>query len=533
MRRALSIAILAAAATAQGAESRRSGTVIYATAQRLYLDAGTRDGLAEGQVLLLKAGTCKVEQVSPRYATCVGKGRPGDTFALPGPPPALVVRRLPAPPPAAVVEQRRAVLAAAAFDKVDYHAAPGAPSRAQTVEVGIGHTTWASTGAGPWQQERADAWLRGAPIGGGFTLDVDLSARRWSRRSDPISFRPDDPTQLYVWEAALSRRPAGGGPVFSLGRVRPWFVPGQVILDGAQAGWRTSGGNETGVFGGVVPDTVTLAPSLSHGTFGAYWAGQRVGDASSTVRFFRHEVRIAFVNTAELGQRIEGEGLLEARITRRFDAGVDVRVAGGDHRSPGYLDAVRVNGAARPTDSLSLNGSFRYEGLSIAELDGPGRILSGGAARHADLSLAWDALPQIRVTVLSGLSTDLVAGRTRRWIGPEVAAPRLFSDRAVLSAGYVREDGWAPGQSAWLQLFLRPASLLQLLTRVSWSRTNGIAPVALDEMAASASVQAQIGRFVALRLSAIGRTTLNGETAPFAPGTGQSGVLDAEIAGQF
>jgi hypothetical protein len=530
MRRVLAIAALLGAGAALAAE-RRSGSVIYATAQRLYLDAGAREGLAAGQVVRLKSGTCKVEQVSAHYATCKGSGRPGETFDLPAPPPALVVRRLPAPPPQPVLDQRRAVLASSVFEKVDYHAAGLAP-RTQTVEIGIGHTTWAAAGATPWQRERADAWLRGAPIGGGFTLDLDLSARRWSRRSDPISFRPDDPTQLYVWEAALSRRPQSGA-VLSLGRVHPWFVPGQVILDGAQAGWRTSGGSEAGIFGGVVPDPVTLAPSLDHGTFGAYWSGQHTGERDSVVRFLRHEVRVAFVNTADLGRRLEAEALLEARITRRLDAGVDVRVGQGDHTSPGYVDAVRVNGAARPLDGLSIVGSFRYEGLSLPELDGPGHLLSGGAARHADLSVAYEPIPQLRITVLSGLSTDLVQSQTRRWIGPEIGALRLFSEWVDVAAGYAQEDGWAPGYSAWMQLMLRPAMSMQVLTRVTWSRTRGFAPVDLDELSGSASIQAQIGRLVALRISAIGRTTLNGQSAPLAPGTGQSAVLDAEIAGQF
>lgn len=533
IRRTATLAILLAAAAAPGAEPRRTGAVIYATVRRLYLDAGAREGLARGQVLHLKSGTCKVEEVSARYATCVGNGRPGDTFELPPPVPAMLVRRLPPPTPAAVLEQRRSVLAAASFEKIEYHAPPGPPPSSHTVEVGIGHASWVSSGAGPWHQERLDARLLGAPIGGGFTLDLDLSARRWSRRSDPISFRPDDPTQLYVWEAALSRRPIAGGPAFSLGRVRPWWTPGQSILDGAQAGWRTSGGTEAGVFGGVVPDAVTLAPSLSQGTFGGYWSGLHTGDAGSTIRFFRHELRVAFVNTADLGRRVEGEGLLEARITRRLDAAVDVRVASGDHQAPGSLDAVRVDGAARPLDGLSISGSFRYQGLSVPELDGPGHILSGGAARHADLSVAWEPTAQIRITVLSGLSTDLKAGQTRRWIGPELAAPRLFSDRVGVAAGYVLEDGWAPGSSAWLQVLMRPAMLVQVLTRLSWSRTRAIAPVDLDELGASAAIQAQIGPHVALRLSALARTTLNGDTALFGGGTGQAGVLDAEIAGQF
>jgi hypothetical protein len=532
IRRALGFALLFAAA-APGAESRRTGTVVYATRSRLYLDVGAHEGLAPGHVLQGASATCKIAEVSARYATCVGRGRPGDTFPLPLAPPALFVRRLPAPIPAQVLEQRRSVLSAAAFEKIEYHAPPGPAPSSHTVEVGIGHTSWVSSGAGPWHREQLDARLIGTPIGGGFTLDLDLTARRWTRRTDPISFHPDDPTQIFVWEAALSRRSVAGGPAFSIGRVRPWWTPGQSILDGAQAGWRSSGGMEAGLFGGVVPDAVTLAPSLSQGTFGGYWSGLHTGDAGSVVRFFRHELRVAFVNTTDGGRRIEGEGLIEARITRRIDAAVDVRVGSGDRQSPGSLDAIRVDGAVRPVDGLSLNGSFRYEGLSVPELDGPGRILSGGAARHADLSMAWEPGPQIRITVLSGLSTDLVGGQTRRWIGPELGAPRLFSDRLGVSAGYVEEEGWTPGRSAWLQFLIRPATLVQLLTRLSWSRTRSIAPVDLDELGASAAIQAQLGAHVAVRLSALGRTTLNGDTALFGGASGQTGVLDAEITGQF
>ncbi|HZR11520.1 MAG TPA: hypothetical protein VFA79_23240 [Myxococcales bacterium] len=532
IRRALAFALLLAAA-APAAEPRRTGSVVYATRSRLYLDAGAREGLAPGQVLRGGSATCKVAEVSARYATCVGRGRPGDTFPLPSPPAALLVRRLPSPAPAQVLEQRRSVLSAAAFEKIEYHAVPGPPPSSHTVEVGIGHTSWVSSGAGPWHREQLDARLMGTPVGGGFTLDVDLSARRWTRRTDPISFRPDDPTQLYVWEAALSRRSVSGGPAFSLGRVRPWWMPGQSILDGGQAGWRTSGGTEAGVFAGVIPDAVTLAPSLGQGTFGGYWSGLHTGDAGSIVRFFRHELRVAFVNTADLGRRIEGEGLIEARITRRIDVAVDAQIGGGDHLAAGTLEAIRIDGAVRPVDGLSFNGSFRYEGLSVPELDGPGRIFSGGAADHADLSMTWEPGPQIRITVLSGLSTDLVAGLTRRWIGPELGVPRLFSDRVGVSAGYVQEGGWAPGRSAWLQFLVRPAALVQILTRLSWSRTRSIAPVDLDELGASAAIQAQLGAHVAVRLSALGRTTLNGDTALFGGASGQTGVFDAEITGQF
>jgi hypothetical protein len=541
---ALLAANLVAGAGARG-EVRpqgRVGSVLYATTTRLYLDAGSRDGLAPGQVLRLqRAGSCKVEQVSETRATCRGAGKAGDTFQLPEPPPPGPVSKLPPPPSPGVLEQRRSSLASAPYPKVDYHEAAdsGLEARRGSIDAGIGHTTWwVSGGRGAWNQEHADAGIRGAPLGAGFTLDLDLSARRWSRRSDPISFRPDDPSQLYVWEAAISRRSADGGPAFSIGRVRPYRVPGQVILDGAQAGWRLEGGSEAGVFGGAVPDSVTLAPSFDHGTFGAYWIGQRVFETDSTLRFLRHEARIAFVNTDDLGKRLEGEALVEARITRRIDAAVNVRVgAGAAHGLSSLdtirLDALRIDATVRPLDSLTLSGSFRHEGGSVPELDGPGHLLLGGEARHADASAVWDANEWLRISVLSGLSTDVVTQKTRRWIGPEVALTRLLADRGILSLGYVEEDGWAPGRSAWLQVLARSQGVLQILARLSWFQTRDIAPADLDELGISTSIQAQLGPRVAFRLSTMARTVLNGQRSLFGSATGQVLIANAELAATF
>src|SRR5206468_1143005 len=86
------------------------------------------------------------------------------------------------------------------------------------------------------------------------------------------------------------------------------------------------------------------------------------------------EGRIAFANTASLGKRVEGEGLVQLWLTRRLDASADVRIGAGDRVAPGHLDAVRLDGNARPLDTLSFTGGFRYEGLSIPELDGPERV---------------------------------------------------------------------------------------------------------------------------------------------------------------
>jgi hypothetical protein len=531
-------AALAAAATPH--KRRTTGRVEYATQQRLYLEAGARDGLAAGQTLQLHrngraVGTCKIETVVETRATCLGSGQVGDTFDLspPATPPSAPVKMAAPPEPPEILARRRAALAAAQFEKVDFHAPPqlAAPPRAS---VTITHTSWLATGAGPWHQERVDVSLRDVSLGGPYTLDVDLSARHWSLRSGPVSFRPEDPTQLYVWEAAISRLPRDAGLALSAGRVRPRSVPGQVILDGAQAGWNTGKGSEAGVFGGAVPDEVTLAPSLTHGTFGAYWAGQHAGSADATLRLFRHEARVAFVNTAALGRRVEGEALIQLWLTRFFEASGNVRIGAGDHQAPGSLDAVRLDGNAQPFEDLSVTGGFRYEGLSIPELDGPGAVRYGGAARHADLSAQWDAAPMLRISAISGLTTDLTSHLTRRWIGPEVGSPRLLGGNAGVSLGYLEEQGWSQGRSGYLQLVTGQRSRVQVLARFSWFHTiSGLAPEPTDELALFGSVRAQLARFVSLRLTAMGRSSLNGGRSPFRlPGT-QAGWLEADLSGQF
>ena len=538
MNAALCAAVMLAAAAPAG--PRRTGTVVYAIQRHLYLDAGARDGLAPGQVVELRrggraAGACTVEAVGESRSTCAGNGSAGDVFDVSPPPaqPHAEVSR-PAPPePAQAIEQRKAALTSTPWEKVDFHPGPafGAATRA---EVDIVHATWAATGVGPWHQERADVSLRDARLGGGFTLDVEMSARRWSLRSDPVSFRPEDPTQLYVWEAAVSRRALEGGFAMSLGRVRPRFVPGQVILDGAQAGWHTGGGGEAGVFGGAVPDEVTLAPSLQHGTFGAYWAVQHAGDADSVVRAFRHEARVAFVNTAQLGRRLEGEGLMQLWLTRQFDASAAVRVGSGDHSAPDHLDAVRVDGNLQLFDALSFTGGFRYDGLAIPELDGPARVRFGGAARHADLSAQWEPAALLRISAVSGLSTDLTLGQTRRWIGPEIGLPRLFGDNAAVSVGYLEEQGWANGRSSYLQLIGGQRSRLQVVARFSWFHTiSGLSPMPADDLALFASIRAQLSQAISLRLAAAGRTSLNGSHSVLGAAATQAGWLDAQLAGQF
>ncbi len=99
--------------------------------------------------------------------------------------------------------------------------------------------------------------------------------------------------------------------------------------------------------------------------------------------------------------------------------------------------------------------SFRYEALSVPELDGPGRIIRGGAARHAQVSAAWEPSSSVRISLLSGLATDLTTPAARRWIGSELAFPDLLASGLMASAGYYEEGGWVAGNTSFIQVIVR------------------------------------------------------------------------------
>jgi hypothetical protein len=416
---------------------------------------------------------------------------------------------------------------------VDFHGAHALSLFSGRTEVELAHATWASQQVGPWHQERLDAAIRGAPVGGGFSLYADLSARRWTERSGPISFRPDDAWQLYVWEAALARRPAQGGLAVALGRIRPWSAPGSTVIDGAQAGWRTANDVELGVFGGIVPDPATTSPSSDRAAAGGYLAAQATGDLASPLQFARQEFRLAYAKSPELGRRIEAETLSQVSLWRVLDIGAEARVSGGDGGTSG-LEAFSADLGFRPLARLSFLGGFRYQGLSVPELDGPGALLRGGTARHADLSARWEFAPWLSLAAISGLAQDLTTGVSRKFAGPEIGFPQLFGEVGGASAGYAFEDGWSGGHTTWVQILTRRPRGLQALVRASWFQTRSLGPYTEDELGLSASLSAQLSEFMALRLAALGRAGGVPAVRPFS-GTGSllGGSFDVALAGRF
>lgn len=528
---ALAIALLAAAAAAAPA---REGRVVQASARRAWLDAGARDGLVVGQVLELrrgaaKAGSCTVEAVTDRRASCAGAGlREGDRFPLAAE--AAQVERPAALRAVALTLADKAQLGAALaqaaappvlFKGVAFQA--GLPGAAPRVDVALGHASWLSTDAGPWHQERLDARVNGLPLGGGFSLFADLTALRWSRRTGDVNDQPGA-TQLHVWELQVTTRTADRAWAGSLGRVLPWMAPGAPRVDGAQAGLRSESGNELGVYGGGVPNPNTLEPDFQSATGGLYWAVRRAG--GETLPFLLHQGRLSFVTTPALGQRVEAEGTLQASLWSHTDVAVDLR-AGAGGTAGTALEAARVDLTTRPGNVFTFTGGFRWVGLSREEWGAPGG-LTGGKSIGADGAASLQLGTSLVLAAGGGWARDPQTGQKRGWVGPDLTWSRLLGGRGALSLGYREELGWTPGRTAWLQALAQLFTRLDLAARLAWSMQERDAFYD-HEAGLSLRATARLHERVELRVGLLGRLD------PVASATHFTSALsgDVALAGRF
>ena len=485
------------------------GAVLQVTAARAYLDAGAVHGLAAGQTLRLLrggafAGTCDVETVAPRHATCRSDGvaRRGDLFRVA--PPAAPPAPKPLPPvvPPEELDRRAVAVADLPQPKVEAKTAPAAAEveRPHRIEVAVSHGTWWSSGSRSWQQERLDAAVRGADAFGGLTLNADLQAVRWTERSEAARFRPNERSQLYVWEANLAARDRGAPWTGALGRVVPWMIPGATAFDGLRLGLAPSGRRgEVGVYGGLVPDPVTLALDRDRSTAGAY-GSINLGTGALVART---DARAAVVTSPELGTRMEGEVRSMVLIGRSVNAEGNLRLGlGGRNQAEHAIDLAQVDVAGRPLPRLLVSGLFRYVGLSLPDVAAP--AVFPGAERRWDGTVGYELGPAL-VTAAGGIGRDLSTGLERWWLGPELAFPHLFGTRGGAAVGYAEERGWLAGRTAWAQASVRTASRLQLTGRVAWTddtRPGGFDDHAIDLLA---GVSADLTRWLSVRASLLAR----------------------------
>lgn len=514
----------------------RPGAVVFVAAGRAYLDAGARDGLAEGAVLSLTragrpVGSCTVELLSDRSATCLGEGvRPGDAFALAAPPAAA--RPAVLAPAVAPEEQARrlAAVEAAAFSPVEYRAARSAEVVAERIrragaEVALVHASWIAGDARSMHQERAEVRLAGAEIAPGWRVFLDAAGVHRTALSETERFRPADRALFLVREAQVSAREAGGRFALAAGRVLPWRVVGAGVFDGVQAGWRPSAGSEVGIFGGGMPEPETTAPTLQRATGGAYLSLEQAVGAS----LFRQETRLAWARTPEAGSRLEAEALGQARLARLLDLSGQVRFGFGGVAAPSRLDAARLDLGTWIGGRFSLWGSFRYQGLSLTDVPAP--ALFPAALRHLDAAAGWEVHPGVTVRIAGGYARDLGSRLDRGWAGPEVAAPRLFGAWGGLSAGYAEERGWLDGRSAWVQGDFQSRDRgVRAWTRLSWLSDTRPGLPSTDTVGLSMGGLGELADWLRLRLSLLARLGVPAGGEGATPDLGLSAVGALEVS---
>ena len=511
-----------------------AGTVRTVQRGRAWLDAGALDGLRVGQVVTLKrkgepAGSCTVELLADRNATCTGPGmRPGDTF--PVNPRAAGSLPVSLPPLLTPAEEARRFAAsqAVAFVPVDFKSTRVVErlDRLRRDDVGYAHFAWLSSDAQAVHQEQVHAQSHGAEVWRGARLDLDLTAMARSAASPTERFEPGRKAQLWVREASLSFAEPGSRYRFAAGRVLPWLLPGGATFDGIQAGWRPGRGAELGLFGGAVPDPLTTAPGTDRATGGAYWAVDGVAGESTQLR---NEGRVAWVRLPGSKSRIEAETTAQAWIARRLDVALQARLGAGDYAAPGKLDAARADLGWFQPGLLSFYGGFRYDDSRLPDVAAP--ALGPGRTRQATASFSWDRMGWLVLRATGGTGRDLDSGLSHTWAGPEVAAPRILGRLGGASAGYAEELGSYAGRNAWLQGDLTFGPRTRLLTRVSWMMDGRPSPLAAEQSAGlSLAAVSDLAPWLRFRLTALGRVEI--PQGPGAP-TGWGGSLMAGLEGRY
>jgi hypothetical protein len=500
----LLLAALSASAPARPTPATATGRVRFVTARRVYLDKGGADGLRAGdKVAFLRkgsaAGGCTIDLVGGHDAVCRGRGAVvGDVFAMPGRPAPVAPRPpppLPAPESDETLVRRVAQLAAAPHDKVDF--VPEARAAySGSGSAGIGVAVYATRpGNAQYVGETLDVALHHIPLGNSsLRFDTAFSVIRMQTTSPP-RFRPDSGTEFYLWDAEISRREIDSQTVLALGRIWPWHTPGLPILDGLQLGRRNETGTvEGGAYAGLIPETLTLAPTFDAWTTGVYAALSQPGARDDAIRMAAEEARIAVRHSPTVGWVREAQGQVTLEL-----AGGGV-AAGGRLRDAPAVDRQPVlelaNGEAwLRSASAAARVQLRYLGVApeVEPLlrDELPRVLGGF---HGSMGLSWDSGRAFGFAINGDAHHEQEGDLDEVNAGLDLHFPRLFGEIGGLWLGATVGQGWMASRSAYGQVILA-GSRIRLLGRVGGDVTRFADPdglVAVSELGGSLQVDGRL-----------------------------------------
>jgi hypothetical protein len=457
----------------------RQARVVYVTSGSGYIDRGAAHGLRVGAQLTLRGGKshCTVTAVADMWARCDGVGLKAydivgiDESDVTTSPSGTAVRAVVAS--ASERDEAITTITTAPFDLVGYNGPPATSVRRMSGSVTFAHDLWAQQDLSNrgFQRERVDLALDARNLGiAGLSVHARATAMHWTSRPSNARFRPNADDQLYVWQTELDYRPLTSGIAVAAGRLRPWSLPGIAVLDGAQvAAVNPRSGVEAGVYGGGVPDTITLQPRTTAWALGGY--------ATRDFRFSKTTVlaatlRVGVLQTAHgglvatLGSEVMAQLGRRASMTGMLIADADTKAFGS-----GRIDLWSTQLEVRPSDALALFAQVRGEAHSYYAL-AEGTEHDWQKRLHTDAAATWTATRFVTLTAIGGTTTDV--GFARGYIGPELRLQRILPLEGAAAFGYFKEIGAYAAHTVYAQVGVRPASRLSLWTRGSYSFSNDL-----------------------------------------------------------
>jgi hypothetical protein len=499
------LVLLAVCATAGAAGAVDvDGAVTYVAGRDAFVNIGRNQGLAVGATLQLRrrnraVGTCDIVDVSDRRATC-RSGRAvlvrGDHF---------VIALTPPVDPAAASDDIAADLAELEADdggrarprprkRDDAALAAQARVRARVQDTAIPVIPTKKPPDGTWRVGgrgravlRQQSWLSSSTPNGAFArTSLDVAARgALAIEGLPRAFgavaarvvgdflapydqrmRPGEPVEFYLHGASVGVD--RGVVVGELGRFYARRAPGLPLLDGGQLGLRLWNDRiEFGAYGGLVPDLITTAPSLSRIVSGVYAAVDVIPFAAFMV-LPRLRVGVA-TDPEQATTRFELEGTNDIFFGNVARLGGSVRAgAGGFDGDTVVLDAARVDGDLRLSSVARAQAGYRYLAPLAVDRDRSSLVPAVGGSHNGDVGLYLSPWEALTVGATGGVGRDILDDSMRSYVGPELILPHALGGLGGLTFSYQEELGAWAGRSGAIGAILQPLPLLRLTSRLSY-----------------------------------------------------------------
>lgn len=506
-----------------------AGQVTFVTKAQAFVDRGAADQLAVGQSLSFgKRVKCVVASVAEHSATCVGAGvRVGDRFVVKAT--ERTLPPMPEPPPGPeVLRARLAQMEQAEVPLHDFDQAPGVAAGLGGVMVRLRHDGWWRGGGPFFQRERVDVRLDGLPLFLGVRAWLDASVWVWSQRPAGARY-PVGPVQPVVRRAELAHREPGRAFAFAVGRTWPVAAPGVVMVDGAQGSYRgPSDQYEIGVYGGALPDDLSLVPSARF-TAGAFGRLRLLGAAASGKGLFG-AARAAFVTVPGAASRIEGHVSVRGWLGQGFDGALELLAsapAGQGPLAPGAIDGARLALGFRPHEVWSVRIDGRYQSGTGSASALTASVVSGRSYR-AGVEVGFEPFAHTTVLMRGSLVRNLDAGTWQNAFGPAVV---LGFGAVGVELSYAEEMGWLPGRTAGAGVWVQPSRGVRLQARGSWfEQVSGRRSAGFSGREFGSAVLADVAvlEWLSARAQVMGRYS---PTGPAGQAWSLSGSL--ELVGRF